>query len=136
MPPESHPNYTIASLIWILFGLWCFSLVILSMAVFDMDIAEYNATCYLVNFYNFFLRNWVDKFSGNSEFQSFCAFYVLNAWIWLIYYLHVEKSLKMTFQYVHILGIRFQVLVSICKADVQPFFFLNKIFLILDCWKL
>lgn len=94
MPPESHPNYTITSLVWILFGLWCFSLVILSMAVFDMDIAEYNATCYLVNFYNFFLRNWVDKFSGNSEFQSFCAFYVLNAWIWLIYYLHVEKSFK------------------------------------------
>lgn len=71
MPPESHPNYTITSLVWILFGLWCFSLVILSMAVFDMDIAEYNATCYLVNFYNFVLRNWVDKIFRKQWISKF-----------------------------------------------------------------
>lgn len=51
---ELYLNYMIMSLVWILFGLWCFFFVIFSMVVFDMDIVEYNVMCYLVNFYNFF----------------------------------------------------------------------------------
>lgn len=82
MPPESHPNITM-SLFWILFVLWCLAFVILSMAAFDMNIAEYNATCYLVNFYNFFAK----------------------------YYLHVEKRYEIKFQYVNYLGIRLHVIV-------------------------
>lgn len=53
---ELYLNYMIMSLVWILFGLWCFFFVIFSMVVFDMDIVEYNVMCYLVNFYNFFFE--------------------------------------------------------------------------------
>lgn len=58
---ELYLNYMIMSLVWILFGLWCFFFVIFSVVVFDMDIVEYNVICYLVNFYNFIF--FVEKLS-------------------------------------------------------------------------
>lgn len=49
MPSESNAKIT-RNLFLISFALWFVALVILGRAVFDMDIAVYNATCDLVNF--------------------------------------------------------------------------------------